>query len=439
MSSRPIAYNLLRLILASIHTTPRGVDRIDYGYLSYLLDHWPEDVFGVMPTLIGPRYFSRGEVLKARARLDRLWSETIDPKQDPALERLIRRFDDPFLPELPAKPRGFLPGLGGIMRIGQLLLGDGYSSIGKPITALPQGSVYLDVGHYGLTFPRAFRWKSKRPDIKTVFMIHDAIPLEYPEFVAEETFRAHQRLIMKTAKYANSLIVPTRSAGKAVQEALAQHRGRPIGIHAIPLPIDDLFQPEMPSIPALANHPYFLICGAIEPRKNHRLLIAVWQELIRRYDTHAPKLVVAGSPGHASGEIIQELQASEELRRHIILTSGLSSPALAQLMAGARAILMPSFVEGFGLPPAEGLTVGTPTLLSDIPAHREAVGQFGEFLPTKNPDPWVEAIEALCDTTLFRARKASIRAFRPTRWTDYMAKVSEVLRDVGNDVSAAQS
>ncbi len=40
MAPRPIAYNLLRLIMAATHTTPRGVDRVDYGYISYLLDHW---------------------------------------------------------------------------------------------------------------------------------------------------------------------------------------------------------------------------------------------------------------------------------------------------------------------------------------------------------------------------------------------------------------
>ncbi len=72
-------------------------------------------------------------------------------------------------------------------------------------------------------------------------MVHDTIPLEYPELVAEETFRAHQRLVVKTAKYANTLIVPTRSAGKAVREALAQHRANTIDIHALPLAIDDLF------------------------------------------------------------------------------------------------------------------------------------------------------------------------------------------------------
>ncbi|MCA3628094.1 MAG: glycosyltransferase family 4 protein [Methylobacterium sp.] len=426
MAPRPIAYNLLRLILAATHTTPRGVDRIDYGYIIYLLDHWPEDVVGVMPTLIGPRCFRREQLFKARERLNDLWRESGNPDGDPALARLVLRFDNPGTPEPPPKPRGFLPGARGIPRIAKLILGGGVT-LGKPITALPQNALYLDIGHYGLTFPRAFRWRRKRPDIRTIFMVHDTIPLEYPELVAEETFRAHQRLVAKTAKYADALIVPTRSAGKAVRDALALHRARDIAIHALPLPIDDLFSRKVNPVRDLQNRPYFMICGAVEPRKNHRLLIEVWRELIRRHDDAAPKLIVAGSPGYASREIIREMTSEESLRRHILLVSGLSSPAMAQLMAGARAVLMPSFIEGFGLPPGEALSVGTPALVSDIPAHREAVGGAGEFLPSKNPDPWVDAIEKLLDDGYFRARRAAAHGFKPRRWDDYMRDVTAVL------------
>lgn len=426
MPARPIAYNLLRLILAATHTTPRGVDRVDYGYISYLLDHWPEDVVGVMPTLIGPRFFRREQLFKARERLDNLWREHIDPEGDRVLGRLVQRFDDPGTPEPPPKPRGFLPGARGVSRIAQLILGGGIT-LGKPITDLPPQALYLDIGHYGLTFPRAFRWRWKRPDIRTIFMVHDTIPLEYPELVAEETFRAHQRLVVKTSKYADTLIVPTRSAGKAVQEALQQYRARTIAIHALPLPIDDLFGHHVTPVRELQGRPYFMICGAVEPRKNHRLLIEVWRELIRRHEEKAPRLIVAGSPGFASQEIIREMTSEESLRRHILLASGLSSPAIAQLMAGARAVLMPSFIEGFGLPPGEALSVGTPALVSDIPAHREAVGEAGEFLPPKNPDPWIEAVEKLMDDHYFRARRAAAHNFKPRRWGDYMRDVTDIL------------
>lgn len=426
MPARPIAYNLLRLILAATHTTPRGVDRVDYGYMSYLLDHWPGDVVGVMPTLIGPRFFRRDQLFKARDRLNELWHEHIDPGGDRVLARLVQRFDDPGQPEPPPKPRDFLPGAKGIPRIAKLVLGGGVS-IGKPILDLPPEALYLDIGHYGLTFPRAFRWRRKRPDIRTVFMVHDTIPLEYPEFVADETFRAHQRLVVKTSKYADSLIVPTRSAGKAVEEALAKHRIRPIDIHPLPLPIDDLFGHHVTAVPELQGRPYFMICGAVEPRKNHRLLIEVWRELLRRHGEGTPKLIVAGAPGFASQEIIREMTGEESLRRSILLASGLSSPAIAQLMAGARAVLMPSFIEGFGLPPGEALSVGTPALVSDIPAHREAVGEAGEFLPSKNADPWVEAIERLMDDRHFDERRRAARAFVPRRWEDYMRAVTAVL------------
>ncbi len=75
-----------------------------------------------MPTLIGPRFFRRDQIMKARERLDNLWREHIDPEGDRVLARLVRRFDDPTLPEPTDKPRGYLPGVKGVGRIAKLIL-----------------------------------------------------------------------------------------------------------------------------------------------------------------------------------------------------------------------------------------------------------------------------------------------------------------------------
>ena len=56
----------------------------------------------------------------------------------------------------------------------------------------------------------------------------------------------------------------------------------------------------------------------------------------------------------------------------VIVSSGLSTAALCQFMADARAMLMPSSAERFGWPFVEALARGTPVIPSDIPAHREA-------------------------------------------------------------------
>jgi len=64
------------------------------------------------------------------------------------------------------------------------------------------------------------------------------------------------------------------------------------------------------------------------------------------------------------------LDRCDAIRPHVIEIARLSTPALKRLLDNARGLLMPSFGEGFGLPVAEALAVGTPVVASDIAAFR---------------------------------------------------------------------
>jgi glycosyltransferase involved in cell wall biosynthesis len=428
MASAPIAYNLLRLTLASIHSTPRGVDRVDFGLCSGLIEAWPAEFVGVLPTILGMRYFSRDQLLRGRDRIISIWGENTLSRDDPALDSLSNRFSDPEAPYPPFRRRGFFPDLQGIFRLGKLLFADEIT-FGRPMHALPQGSIYLDAGHFGLTFPGAFHWRRRRPDIKPVFLIHDAIPLEFPHLVASDTVNAHRKLMRITAQHASMILTPTQAAGDVIQGFLADHEHRSVPIVPIKLAIDSTFARDVQPDPRLAGRQYFVICGAIEPRKNHAVLLEVWRRLIADKGEDAPFLVIAGSPGYRSESVVEAVSSSPALRRRVIFSSGLSSTALAQVIAGSRALLMPSLAEGFGLPPAEALAVGTPALLSQIPAHSEAVGDFGRFLPANDADAWHREISALMDPTVSAAARARVAGFAPSRWPDYIRTVMDALEN----------
>ena len=61
-------------------------------------------------------------------------------------------------------------------------------------------------------------------------------------------------------------------------------------------------------------------------------------------------------------------------------------------MANARAVLMPSLAEGFGLPVIEALAVGTPVLASDLMVHREVGQDFVIYLDPADDVAWFDAI-----------------------------------------------
>ena len=65
----------------------------------------------------------------------------------------------------------------------------------------------------------------------------------------------------------------------------------------------------------------------------------------------------------------------------MILPGHVSDETLACLYAGALAFVSPSASEGFGLPAVEAAASGTAVVLSDIPAHRESLGDAALLRP----------------------------------------------------------
>jgi len=427
---RPIAYNLVCGFLGSLHSTPRGIERIDFGCASFLFENWPADCVGVLPLPWGVRFFPRDRILRARDRLAKTWREATDVEADAAYRRLRSRLHDPSLstPEPTGHRDRF--NISGYMRALRLLLIEGIDP-GRSVDQLPRDSIYIDVGHNGVSRNFLLRWLKRRPDITPIFMVHDTIPLELPDIVHPASVETHGRIMQFTAQYARAVVAPTQSAGKLIREELARRGATEVPVNDIPLPIDAAFHPGVEADPAFLDHPYFLVCGVIEVRKNQAMLVRIWQNLVAKLGDRAPRLIIAGRAGFGAGEVIDQLAQSTMLDRHVFISSGLSTPAIAKLMAGARALLMPSMAEGFGLPPVEAMAVGTPAILSDIAAHRDAAGDYGVFIDPMDAEGWQQQIEAMCDDTPeYVALKARVAQFRPQDWRGFMGAVEQILLEL---------
>ncbi len=74
------------------------------------------------------------------------------------------------------------------------------------------------------------------------------------------------------------------------------------------------------------------------------------------------------------------LDRSLELANHVIEVSGIRDDELHGLMKNAAGLITASITEGFGLPPVEAARLGVRVIASDIPAHREVLGEFATFI-----------------------------------------------------------
>src|SRR5207302_45452 len=102
---------------------------------------------------------------------------------------------------------------------------------------------------------------------------------------------------------------------------------------------------------------------------------------------------------------------------------------MVRLLQGARALLLPSFAEGFGFPVIEALALGVPALCSDIPALRETGGPVAEYLDPLDGPGWRAAIldYAAAVSPRREAQLQRLAGWQPPRWDDHFAMVRRLL------------
>jgi glycosyltransferase involved in cell wall biosynthesis len=77
-------------------------------------------------------------------------------------------------------------------------------------------------------------------------------------------------------------------------------------------------------------------------------------------------------------------------------------------------LVFPSLDEGFGYPALEALALGAPSVLADIPAHREAAGPFATYVDPRDPGALARAVAEVADNSA--ARRKLVRGASAKAW-----------------------
>jgi len=133
------------------------------------------------------------------------------------------------------------------------------------------------------------------------------------------------------------------------------------------------------------------------------------------------------------------LERSEVLRNHVTVLRQCNDTELAALLAEARALLFPSFAEGFGLPVAEALAAGVPVIASELPVLREVAADVPDYLDPLHAPQWMDRIVeyARSGSELRAAQLQRIRGFQSTTWEGHFRIVDDFLATLGADVRRA--
>lgn len=192
----------------------------------------------------------------------------------------------------------------------------------------------------------------------------------HPEYARPGDAERHHRRLATVAAHSDAILVNSR----ATADALAECVGSAKTVCVAPLGTE----PAGLSSIATADRPYFVCLGTVEPRKNHLLLLNVWRAMGAAMGEQAPpRLVVVGRRGWENENMVDMLDRCPALAGLVDEMPSLPDRELRPVLRGARALLMPSFAEGYGLPIAEALAAGA---LDLHPRRADIWVQYGQAL-----------------------------------------------------------
>lgn len=233
-----------------------------------------------------------------------------------------------------------------------------------------------------------------------VVTVHDLTFLYHTATVRADALD-YQRLIQRCLDRGAHVVTPTTAVARDVRAEYGLAVDR---VHVTPLGVDHAWSLATPATSAWLGSrslpsDYLLFVGSLDPRKNLVRLLEAHRRA-RGVDASVPDLVLAGPAGRTSVEIGSGVH----------VTGWLSDRDLQSLVAGARALVLPSLDEGFGLPVVEALSCGRPVVISNIDALTEVADPNATHCEPTDVDSIAQALAHVLDgpdgTTERQARKA---------------------------------
>ncbi len=367
--------DLTRLVSRQGRGPLTGVDRVELAYLRHLL-RAPQPLFALVRTRFG---FLLLDEDGARAALERFEGRARWAMAD-LLGKLSRRAH-PMKRRAEADLRRRAVGRCRHSALARLLRAE-----------LPPGTVYFNTGHSNLAEDTLSAWRAL-PDARIAVLIHDTIPLDHPQFQRPGTVDSFRGKLSRTAAHADVVICTAEATKTAVTRWMNALGGAPKTLVA-QLGIERP-SPDPARIPGDLHltRPYFIALGTIEPRKNHALLLDVWDQL----GADAPTLLIAGRRGWRSEQVFSRLDKIAASGGPVIERDDLDDAALAALLGQSNGLLFPSIAEGYGLPPLEAAALGVPVVCSDLPVTRELLGDKVVYLPHDDVYLWKKIVTDLAE------------------------------------------
>jgi glycosyltransferase involved in cell wall biosynthesis len=251
-------------------------------------------------------------------------------------------------------------------------------------------------------------------NIPKVTTIHDIVPLIRPELVSSQLVLVFADLLRSNLRNSTKLIAVSQATKDdlvrycqvpAEKITVVYEAARP-EFQPVSADIAEPFLRKIGLITDTVKSPYFIFVGNIEPKKNVKRLLLAFQQF-SMYDKRGCKLLIVGSAAWGFDDVKGLM--SEMIEDGILIHPGyLPTEQLPALFSHAQALMLPSLIEGFGLPVLEAMACGCPVITSDIPCIREITGDAAIRVNPTSIKEMYEAIKMVANDESLRANLSQL-------------------------------
>ncbi len=206
-------------------------------------------------------------------------------------------------------------------------------------------------------------------------VFHDLNFMHNPEFIPGLSRKYYTRFFPKFARKATRIATVSDYSRQDIAQTFAYPKERIDvvynGAHEIFVPVNHAVQ-KATRKHFTGGRPYFVYIGSLHKRKNIDRMLRAF-DLFRSRAMEAYKLVIVGAPMFGSGEtekVLREMRHGAD----VIMAGRLYDEDLRNIVASARALLLVSHFEGFGIPIIEAMQCDVPVITSNVTAMPEVAG-----------------------------------------------------------------
>ena len=265
----------------------------------------------------------------------------------------------------------------------------------------------------------SIQWADEQKLTKAALIVLDVLPVSLEHLFPESRIREWQTKYKDFALQAKIVITISEWSASEIIERIGIQKER---LHVIPLGIEKKNEVNIKKNIKIMNDKYFIFIGSNDYHKNLDIVInALCDQSLSEY-----QLVVVGD----NFTNVQKNNWKKILANRIFFYGHLDDNETVQLLSRAEALLLPSFNEGFGLPPFEAAIQNVPSICSDRPAMNQVLREAALFADPTNQDEWISAMNMVInrEKSVFKKLEKAKNLAQNHEWKDFLQSLLAILQ-----------